>query len=66
MKLILVIVKLVDDIGSVDVNSVSKCIKGGFGVIVCGNVGWDTGRNVGVSVDIEVIGEVGIGDYGGK
>ena len=52
VKLILVIKKVGDDIGSGDVTSFSKCIKGVFDVIFGGDEGWYVGRNVGASVDI--------------
>ena len=65
VKLILVIKKVGDDIGSGYVVSVSKCIKGGVGVIFGGNVGWYVVRNVDDSVDIYVVSEVGGGYVGG-
>ena len=34
-------------------------------MIVGGNLGWDSGRNVGASVDIYVFGKLGSGDDGG-
>ena len=61
MKLFLGIAALGDDSISVYGSSVSKCIKGGVGFIVVGNVGWDVCRTVGDRFDNDVVGEVGSG-----
>ena len=47
------------DISSGDVTSVNKCINGGVGVIVGGNICWDVSSNVGAIVDVYVVGELG-------